>query len=171
MSDSFFLYIRQLELIAFFSGYPLLYTIVLFIFENKPVKNNFKSNIFSLLPLAYALAGTLYLGLQLKNLYPVYSFKNIQLTLQQSWLIGWAVLSVFFWLPVLRKKTVVSLMHSLVFFFFLIRDFFLQWRASGTDNNILKNDMKLYADSLLLNLAAFALIVFLSFLFSHYKKR
>lgn len=170
MNGSFFLYLQQLELIAFFSGYPLIYAIAFFIFGNKPLKNNFKSRIFSLLPFAYALVGTLYLGLQLKNLYPDYSIKNIQLTIQLPWLICWGILSILFWVPALAKKTVVSLVHSLVFFFFIVRDLFLQLPASTADNDIVRNDMKLYTDSLLLNLGAFALIVLISFLFSHYKK-
>ena len=171
MDNNFFAYLQQLELMAFFSGYPLIYAVTLFIAGNQQLKNNFKSRIVSLLPFAYALVGTLYLGLQLKNLYPDYSIGNIKLTFQHPWLIIWGLLSILFWIPALGKKTVLSLIHSLVFFFFLVRDLFLQLSASSADKNIVRNDMKIYTDSLLLNLGAFALIVLLSFLFTHYKKR
>lgn len=171
MDNSFFAYLQQIELMAFFSGYPLIYAVTLFIAGNQPLKNNFKSRIVSLLPFAYALVGTLYLGLQLKNLYPDYSIENIKLTMQQPWLIIWGLLSILFWIPALGKKTVLSLIHSLVFFFFLVRDLFLQLSASSADKDIVRNDMKIYTDSLLLNLGAFALIVLLSFLFTHYNKR
>src|SRR6187401_2019807 len=126
MDNSFFTYLQQLQLMAFFSGYPLLYVFILFIAGNQQEKNNFKRRIVYLLPFGYALAGTLYLGFQLKNLYPDYSLVNIKLTLQQHWLIGWGLLSILFWIPALGKKTVVSLIHSLVFFFFIIRDIYLQ---------------------------------------------
>ena len=171
MDNSFFAYLQQLELMAFFSGYPLLYAVILFFAGNQQVKNNFKTRVISLLPYAYALLGTLYLGLQLKNLYPDYSVENIKLTIQQPWLITWGLLSVLFWIPVFSKKTFLSLIHSLVFFFFLIRDLFLQISSSSADNDMMRNDMKIYTISLLLNLCALALIVLLSFLVSFFKKR
>lgn len=171
MDNSFFVYLQQLELMAFFSGYPLIYAVTFFIAGNQLLKNNFKSRMVSLLPFAYALVGTLYLGLQLKNLYPDYSIENIKLTIQRPYLIIWALLSILFWIPALGKKTVLSLIHSLVFFFFLVRDLFLQLSTSSADKNIVRNDMKIYTASLLLNLGAIALIVLLSFLYTHYKKR
>jgi len=171
MDDIFFAYLQRLELMAFFSGYPLLYAVILFITGNQQLKNNFKNRTVSLLPFAYALVGTLYLGLQLKNLYPDYSIDNIKQAIQQPYLVSWGLLSILFWIPVLGKKKVLSLIHSLVFFFFLVRDFFLQLSVSSADKNIIRNDMKIYTVSLLLNLGAFALVVILSFLFTHYKKR
>ncbi|HWH62209.1 MAG TPA: hypothetical protein VNS50_03010, partial [Ginsengibacter sp.] len=68
MGNSFFIYIRHLELMAFFSGYPLLYAVILFFTGNKRTKRNFKNRIVSVLPFAYAFNGILYLGLQLKKL-------------------------------------------------------------------------------------------------------
>jgi hypothetical protein len=171
MDNSFFAYLQQLELMAFFSGYPLLYAVILFIAGNQQSKNNFKSRIVSLLPFAYALVGTLYLGLQIKNLYPDYSIENIKLTMQQPWLITWGILSILFWIPALGKKPVLSLIHSLVFFFFLVRDLVMHSFQSSADKSVVRNDMKIYTDSLLLNMGAFAFIVLLSFLFARYKKR
>ncbi len=170
MGNNFFAYLQQLEMMAFFSGYPLLYAIILFITGNKKSKPDTKKRIASLLPFAYALVGTLYLGLQLKNLYPDYSFENIKVTIQQPFLVIWGLLSILFWIPALGKKSVLSLIHSLVFFFFLVRDLILQSSASA-DKNIVRNDMKIYTDSLLLNLGAFAFIVLLFFLYTFYKKR
>ena len=171
MDNSFFAYLQQLELMAFFSGYPLLYAIILFFAGNQQGRNNFKTRLVSLLPFGYALVGTLYLGLQLKNLYPDYSVENIKLAIQQPWLIGWGLLSVLFWIPAFSKKTFLSLIHSLVFFFFIIRDLFLQISSSSADNNVMRNDMKIYSISLLLNLCTLALIVLLSFPVNYLKKR
>jgi hypothetical protein len=171
MDNSFFAYLQQLEVMAFFSGYPLLYTVTLFIAGNQQSRTSIKNRIVSLLPFAYALVGTLYLGLQLKNLYPDYSFENVKLAMQQPYLIIWGLLSILFWLPALAKKPVFSLLHSFVFFSLLLRDLFLQLFASVSDKNILRNEMKVYTDSLLLNLGAFSFIVLISFLFNRYKKR
>ncbi len=170
MDNNFFAYLQQLELMAFFSGYPLLYAILFFIAGNKQSRNNFKKGIISLLPYVYPVLGTLYIGLQLKNLYPDYSFENIKLSMQHPWLITWGLLSILFWIPALGKKIFLSLIHSLVFFFILARDLFLQSTAAG-DNSVIKNDMNVYTNSLLLNTGVFVLILLLSFLFSIYKRR
>jgi len=122
------------------------------------------------LPYAYALVGTLCLGLQLKNIYPDYSVENIKLTVQQPLLLFWGLLSILFWIPALSKKPVISLIHSIVFFFLLVRNIFLQLTSSSADRSMVRNDMKIYTISLLLNLATLAFILLLSFLFAQYKK-
>ena len=169
MDNSFFAYIQQLELMAFFSGYPLIYSVVLYIAGTLRKKNNFKTRMVSLLPYGYALIGTLYLGDQLRNLFPDFSVENIILTMQQTWLIIWGLLSLLFWIPAIGKKKVLTLIHSLVFLFFLGRDLLLQLFTASVNNDIVRNDMKIYGNSLLLNLAAFAFILLISSLFSHYK--
>ena len=170
MDNSFFLYLQQLELMAFFSGYPLVYAGTIFFAGNQQVKNNFKSRLVSVLPFAYALVGTLYLGLQLRNLYPDYSVENIKSTIPQPWLMWLGLLAILFWIPVLGKKAIISLFHSLIFLFFLLKNLFLQLSASVPDYNIIRNDMKIYSISLLINIAALLFIVSISFLFTRYNK-
>jgi hypothetical protein len=164
--DSFFAYMQRLELLAFFSGYPLVYSIALFITGSRSSKNNFKNKIPFLLPFAYALVGTLYIGLQLKNLYPDYSIQNINRAIQQPYLITWAFLSIFFWIPALAKKPVFSLLHSLVFFFLLIRDVF-----SLSNKDIVRNDMNIYTTSLILNLGSVAFLLLVSFLYIRFHRQ
>ena len=165
MNDTFFSYLHRLESIAFFSGYPLIYTIVFFITGNKPSKNKVKGKIFSLLPFSYALVGTLYLGLQLKNMYMDRSAESIDYLVQQPWLVGWGILAMIFWIPALAKKPVLSLLHSFVFFFFLLKDLFFQLPAFENDENIIRNDMKLYTDSLLLNIGCLVTVTLIYFLY------
>lgn len=169
MDNSFFAYLQQLELMAFFSAYPLVYAIAHVIFSNS--KKEIVRKFSSLLPYAYALVGLLFLGLQLKNFYPNYSVEYIKAEIQQPLLHIWALLSILFFIPAFAKKPVFSLLHSFVFFFFLLRDIFSQLFTTVSDKNILKNEMKVYTDSLLLNLGAFAFTVLLSFLFIRYKNR
>jgi hypothetical protein len=171
MDDTFFTYLQRLEMMAFFSGYPLIYAIVVSVAGNKQTKTILKNRLTSSLPFGYALVGTLYLGLQLKNFYPDYSIEKIKLTVQQPYLIIWGLLSVLFWIPAIAKKRILSLLHSLVFFFFVARDLLLHSFQPSADKNVVKNDMKIYTDSLLLNMGAFAFILLLSFLFSRYKNR
>ena len=169
MDETFFAYLQQLELMAFFSAYPLLFAVInVIVAQSKKAGVN---KLSFLLPYSYALVGTLYLGLQIKNLYPDYSFENVSTSFYQPVLIIWALLSLLFFFPALAKKPLISLFHSFVFFFILLKDLFLQLFSSGADKNILRNEMKVYTDSLLLNLGAFLSIVLLFFLFNRYKKR
>jgi hypothetical protein len=169
MDNSFFAYLQQLELMAFFSAYPLLYAIVNVIFGNS--KKEIVRKFPSLLPYAYALVGILFLGLQLKNFYPDYSVEHIKSEIQQPLLYIWALLSILFFIPALAKKTVFSLLHSFVFFFFLLRDLFKQLFTTTADRNILKNEMKLYTDSLLLNLGALILVTLIFLLINRFKRQ
>ena len=170
MGNNFFGYIQQLELMAFFSGYSLLYAIILVFAGNKESGNNFKNQLVPALPLSYALVGTLYLGLQLKNFYLSYSSGNIIQAIHHPYLMMWGLLSIIFWIPLFREKEFFSLLHSLAFFFILVKDIILQI-FSSVDENILKNDMRIYTVSFLLNLASFILIVLLYFFFFQNKKK
>jgi hypothetical protein len=169
MNETFFTYLQRLESIAFFSGYPLIYTIVYFIAGNKPSKNKVKGKIFSLLPFSYALVGTLYLGLQLKNIYTDRSVENLEYIVGQPWLVGWGVLAMIFWIPAIAKKPVLSLLHSFVFFFFILKDLFFQLPAFEADENVIRNDMKLYTDSLLLNIGCLVTVTLIYFLYRRLK--
>ena len=170
MDNSFLAYLQRLELIAFFSGYPLVYAIAVFLAGNERLKKGFISHIAPLLPYAYALVGTLFLGFELKKLYPVYSFEHIKQTVQHPYLVIWGLLAILFWVPALSKKIYLSLIHSLVFFFLLVSDIFVQLTSSA-DSDIVKNDMKVYTSSLILNLCTLAFLVLISFLFRLSKKR
>ena len=72
MDNSFFVYLQQLEIMMFFTGYPLVYAVVLVAAGKEPGKNTFWGRAISVLSFAYALVGTLFLGFQLKKLYPDY---------------------------------------------------------------------------------------------------
>jgi hypothetical protein len=170
MDNSFLASIQKLEAMAFFSGYALVYTATLFFSGNLLLKGKFTGRIVSFLPLSYALTGTLFLGFQLKTLYPDYSFEHIRLTIQQPYLLIWGLLSITFWIPALNKRAILSLIHSLVFFCFLASDLFIQLTTPSADNNIIKNDMKVYAASVILNLGTLGFLTLLFILSTYYKK-
>lgn len=163
MNSDFFSYLQQLEAMAFFSGYPLLFAIVVFIAGNGNLRENSKGIFTACLPYAYGFVGILYWGLQLKNLSPDYSIEHIRQSIQQPFLVIWGLCSVLFLIPVFRKISTLPLFHSLVFFSFLLKDIFLQTITASADKNIVRNDMKIYTDSLLLNLGAYALITVVFF--------
>ena len=168
MNTDFFNYLQQLELMAFFSGFPLVWALVFFIAGKKENRNRIKKRLVRILPLAYALTGTLFLGLQLKKLYPDYSTDNIKQILDNPWLVAWGLLSVLFWIPALGRKPAWALFHSLVFFFFVLMD--MIWYTTGkTDRSVLNNSMNIYTNSVLLN--TFCLVLLLGLYYILYNKR
>ena len=171
MFDSIFAYSEWVELESFFSGYLLVYAIVYLAASNRPVTNFVKSTLLPKLPLAYALAGTLYWALQLKNAYPDYTIDHLTAGIQLPYLKIWGLLSVLFWIPLLRKKTAFSLLHSSVFFFLLMKSFYLQLFTSSAGNDVAGNNMKIYSVSILLNLAALVLVSLISLLIARFKRQ
>lgn len=169
MGNSFFKYLQQLELFGFFSGYSLLFVLILFWAGDKPLQSNFKKRLLSVLPYSYALVGTLYIALLMKNLYESHMIGNLFTNIYNPFLTAWALLSILFWIPAIGKKHFLSLLHNLVFFFLLVKDVILQIFSPEYDD-ILKNDMKIYTMSLLLNLAGFIVMFLISFVVSQNKK-
>lgn len=170
MGSSIFTYVRQLEMLGFFSGYPLVYYFLRFLVRNRPLKISGKPDLVSILPYAYALTGTLYTGLLIKNLYPDYSSENIRHQIQQPYLVIWAILSLLFWIPAISRKQILSMFHSLVFFLLILKDLFVQLTGFNPDPNVLKNDMNVYTVSIVLNLLTIIILVLLSLLFPVRKK-
>lgn len=165
MDNDFLASLQKLELLAFFSGYPVIYTVVLFFAGKKKSV----SQAVALLPFSYALTGTLFLGFQFRKLYPDYSIENISHHIQLPYLLIWALLSLSFWKPALAKKTSLSLFHGLVFFLLLANDVVTRLLSSSPDNDIVANDMKVYAFSLVLNLGTLAVLVLSFFLRGFFK--
>jgi hypothetical protein len=162
MGNNLFTYVQQLEMLAFFSGYPLIYCLVGFLNRNASFKNRWGERSFRVLPFAYALIGTLYLSLQLINFFPDYTMGSIMHRIQQPYLFIWGLLTILFWVPVISKRQIFSLLHSLVFFFIIIKDLFLQLTGVPGHQDIIKNEMNVYTASIFLNLAAFIILVLLS---------
>ena len=148
---------ERLEMIAFFAGYPLVFYAIYFFAGKMLQRPVYKNKLIYLFPLTYALLGTLYWGLQLRNWYPDYQIKNIVSNTFYIYSKIWALLAIIFWIPFFFKRPFLSVIHSLFFFFLLLRDIFSQLLVHDQDIYTLRNEMKIYTVSLLLNL--FALFV------------
>ena len=164
MGTSFISYIERMELMAFFSGYPLIYLVVQFAAGEWSGKHKkYIQKLTFLLPYSYALTGLLFLGFELRMMYPDYSIQHFSSEWLPHFLKVWGLLSVLFVWPLCSRKTIFSLLHSLVFAYLLFKDIFLQ--SNNPDaHNMITNDMKIYSLSLILNIITLALIVFLSFI-------
>ena len=162
MNDGFLSYLQQLEMIAFFSWYPLVFAISYAIAENAKINKGFISFILPSLPFSYGLLGILFLGLQLKNLYPDYSSANINSHLQHPYLVIWGLLAILFFIPGLRKKKQLPLIHSFAFFALILIDLLKHFSNS---NGIVQNDMKVYAFSLIFNMCTLLVVTTIGYLF------
>ncbi len=166
--ESYFAYLERLELLGFFSGYALVFTICVWITGRPSERDPFKKRLIESLPYAYALTGSCYIGMILINAWPEVDGKLIT-TLQEPWLRIWAMLALLFWLPPFSRNPVLSLLHSLVFFYFLVRDL-LFYSVGRMDKDFIGNDMKAYGDSLLIIVAALVFIFTLFTLKSKFRE-
>ena len=167
MGNSLMKYIEWVELESFFSGYLLVYAIIYLVASNRFVSNFVKIKVLPNLPLAYALVGTLYCGLQFKNGYSDYLMAGIQF----PYLKTWGLLSILFWIPFLHKKAIVSLLHSLVFFFLLMKSFYLQLSIPSGGSELAGNNIKIYTASIILNLIAVVFVTIISLLIARFKRQ
>lgn len=168
MGNDIMAYIQKLELFGFFSGYCLIYTIVSSLKNGDNGKaQTLLQKLLILLPYAYALTASLYLGMVIKNISLDFSIRNFNEQFHVPFLQILALLAVVFWLPFFSKKRVLSLLHSLVFFFFLLKDIFIQFNLSqGTE--IIHTEMKVFTDSLLLNLITLIFVALMYFFFIYF---
>ena len=166
--ESFFAYLERLELLGFFSGYPLLFIICLIIAGPPADRTDFKKQLLQSLPYAYALTGTCYLAMFIINAGSQIDGSLIS-ALQEPWLRVWAILALLFWFPGFSRHPLLSLLHSLVFFYFLVRDLLFYSRGK-MDKDLIRNDLKVYGDSLLILLAALVFVFILFSLVTKYRE-
>jgi hypothetical protein len=166
MDNSFAAYLLYLELVIFFSGYPLCYALLEFI--SGKIKS-LQAELF--LSYSYAFSGTLYIGLQFRKWYYASSYHELQLFELQPFLTAWAFLSLLFWLPFFRRKAWMALLHSFVFFFLFLRNLFSQVSGDSPNDDMLRNNMKIYSISLLLHSCIFLLVLFFFYISRIYRQR
>jgi hypothetical protein len=162
---------ERLEMFAFFAGYPLVFYVIYFFAKKTLQRPVYKNRAIYLFPLAYALLGTLYWGLQLRNWYPDYQIKNIVSNTYHIYSKIWALLSIIFWIPFFFKRPFLSVLHSLFFFLLLLRDIFSQVLFHDQDIYTLRNEMTVYTVSLLLNLLALVVVSTFYFLTIYMKSK
>ena len=144
MFGSFTAYAEWIELETFFSAFFLLFSLY-WLYFRKPGQTG----------LAYALVATLYWGLQFKNYYPDYDLSKIISSIQYPVLRIWAVMALLFWVPAVRKKPLLLVLHSIVFFILPVIKYF--------DHNT----PKILAASFLINSSSLILILLLTKIRKH----
>jgi len=163
MDNDIFSYLARLEIMVFFVGYPIIYAIIYFLASEFCKKSKaIISLLKELLPFGYAVSTSLFLGFIIKKIYIGYELGVPVNKLDHPFLILFGLLALLLWLRPVRKFAVLSLIHSLVFFYFIPRDIFLNFSSEG--NDIVKNDMNILTTSLLLNATCLLIVLLIHFL-------
>ncbi|OIR05095.1 hypothetical protein GALL_129110 [mine drainage metagenome] len=154
-----FEYIGKLELIAFFSAFPLVYYIVFYIASDIPwIHSPHIKKLPVYLPRAYALTVTLYCAMKINEYLPVHiSTFSFDLTSPYFYLKGWAFAGLLFWLPGIRTKSKWALVHSIPFILLIVYDFFNYYHHT-IETEVLHNEMRLYFVSVLINLVTLLMV-------------
>ena len=171
MGNDLFSYLERLEIMVFFAGYPLIYAMVFFLageFRKRP--GSFIELLPKLLPYAYALTGTLFLGYIVKKVYVGNTMGITISQLNHPYLALWGILAMIFWIPAVAKKPLLSLLHSLVFFYFIPRDIYL-YLTHSAEKDVVKNDMNIFTSSLMLNAATLFMVLLIFYLLRYIKGR
>lgn len=163
--NDLFIYIEQVELIAFFSGFPVIWILVKLIFERKSIGAILLNR---LLPLVYGVLAILYMGMKMDayrtNLFAGWIFGNYGHILLKCW----AISAMFFLLSSQNKFFIrVVFYHSLVFYAILMKDLVMFFNHT-LSADLISNEWKMHLLSIALT-AILAIIIYFLFRFRFYK--
>jgi len=144
--NNFFIYIDKLELIAFFSAFPLFYFLYIsFYTKTFIVKFKWLKVLPEIISLAYATISLLYIGMKSNQLYVQNTMGPIQFELTSYIFIlkFWSIFGLLFFFKFLRTKPLLALAHSSIYFIILLIDFF-QYYHHQINVEAFHNEMRLY---------------------------
>ena len=100
----------------FFSGYAIVYAISHLLIKKEKWSGFIKTKVYPLLPLTYALVTTSFWIITLSESNPAFIAEKVAHTPLAQAIIEWNLLGLLFWIPILRKKNYISLIHASLFF-------------------------------------------------------
>lgn len=162
MDNSFVSLLQLLEILAFFSGFPMIYLLVKYLDQYKGMQR-FTQKAIPILPVAYGILGILFVGLELKNLLIDFNLARFE----HPYLIVWGISSLLFLFPFFSKQPYWSFCHSLVFLLILVEKIIFEDFAPEGKAQQIKNYMTIYSISLALNLV----LLLLSFAISQFWRK
>jgi len=100
----------------FFTSYPLAYLLFHLAGRNKNFNQLLAEKVYPLLPLSYATVASCFWILTLFSGRINFVFEKITPVVSSALIIVYSLSGLLFWLPVVRKKNILSLIHSLLLF-------------------------------------------------------
>jgi hypothetical protein len=156
--NDFFVYIERLELIAFFTGIPLLGIVIFLVIGKRKMGITL---LHTIIPLTYATLSVLYFAMKIYQHGLDIGNWLVQGTLLHNLLKGWAISAILFFIPAFRKRWKgLSHYHGLVFYGILLNDLIqTNWQALSAE--LIRNEWLLQALSTLGTLLMLAVLYFL----------
>lgn len=143
-----FVFLEKLELLAFFSAFPLYYYLVNVVASEFSFQKKWILALPSSITLVYGIITLLYIGMKVNQMFEIHLFK-LEFNNTITYFKIWSSLGVLFFLPAMKVKSKWALFHSIPFTLWIVIDFILFYR-SQVSRDIINNEMRLYFTSLLL---------------------
>ncbi len=132
MGNDIMAYIQKLELFGFFSGYCLIYTIIFSLKSNNNSKaQTLLNKLTVLLPYAYALTATLYLGMVIKNISLDFSMRNFNEQFHIPYLTNLGTSCRSFLDSFFQQKNIFELIAQPCIFFLFSERYFYPVKATS----------------------------------------
>ncbi|MBU3743747.1 MAG: hypothetical protein FGM61_04255 [Sediminibacterium sp.] len=156
--NDLFIYIEQVELIAFFSGLPVIWILINLLFGSKSIGIVIINRI---LPLVYGVLSVLYVGMKMDTYWT---------NMLAGWLFGnywhvflkcWAISAILFLLPIENKFFQrFSFFHALLFYTILLKDLILFFN-NALSPELISNEWKMHLISIGLTAVLATILYFL----------
>jgi hypothetical protein len=142
--DDLCFYIAKLELIAFFSAFPMFYFLIKVFNSRKNIEKyewigEFSVSIVSV----YVVLVLLYIGMILNQVYLQSSLSYLNFSNSILYLKCWIFLGIFFLFKPFKLKPKWTLLHSLPFTIIVFIDF-ISFFLKETPIEVIRNEMQLY---------------------------
>lgn len=147
---------EKFELMAFFSGYAIMYLLMNGVWRGDRLFGVSKARLLSY---CYVLTATLFLGYTARKLF-MGSVTDIQPHFYHPYLYIFGLLAILFWIPALNRRSFLMLVHSLVFFAMIPLDI-ISYSRDLIKREQVRNDMNILTISVILNVST----TFIAFLF------
>lgn len=156
-------YIEKLELVTFFSAFPLVYLLIQFIATEFSLNKKWIINLNANITTVYPIISLLYIGMKLNQVYQSHFFA-IDWYEYNTYLKIWSFTAIIFFIPFFKKKKEWTFIHSIPYVLLIVLDIINYYRNQiGVE--VIHNEMRLYFISTILNLLILAFYTLFAGLF------
>ncbi len=149
----------------FFSGYPLIYTF--FYFTNKKTHLLITKKVYPLLPLSYAFVATSFWLLMFYAGRMNFVLDRIISAWPSALVIIYSLAALLFWLPVFRKNSSLSFLHSLPLFLLPFFNMLIKrYKHKIVDHDYIISLVKIYTAGVVVYIIAIAFLIMIKWLLS-----
>jgi len=151
----------------FFSGYPLVYIFFHLISKNKNAHHWVTEKVYPMLPLTYAFVATWFWLFMLFSGKLHFVFARIALLAPSALVVFYSLSALLFWIPSLRKKPGLSLIHSLPLFLLPFIDMILKTsRHKIIPHDYISTLIRIYTAGIIIYVISLVFLFIVKWIFS-----